>query len=157
MAISTLDHSWQVPAPADQVFAHLADPYNYLGLSPLIVAVRDVLPSIDPDGLPVVDYLAVERFRLLRVLRWDNPIMVRMTRSEPAGTITQHVVSPGNVRLTSTLRISAIGNAIGDGEEAQLDEHLSITMPGPLRGFVTRQARSVQLFRAAELARRFAG
>jgi hypothetical protein len=155
MAISTLDHSWQVPAPVAAVFAHLTDPYNYLGLSPLIVAVREVRPVTDIAGPPALDYLAIERFRLLRVLRWDNPISVRLTHSEASGTITQHVVGPGNVQVISTLQISAVNNAIGDGQLSQLDEHLSITMPGPLRGFVTRQVRSAQLYRSSELTRRF--
>jgi hypothetical protein len=154
MANSTLDHSWRVPAPVTAVFAHLADPYNYPGLSPLTVAVRDVRPVDDTAG-PTLDYLAIERFRLLRVLSWDRPISVRLNHSEPTGTITQHVVSPGKVLLTSTLHISAVDNAIGDGQVSQLDEHLSITMPGALRGFVTRQARAAQLYRATELVRRF--
>ncbi|MGJ3560306.1 SRPBCC family protein [Streptomyces sp. INA 01156] len=62
-----LKHTFQIAAPPEEVFAHLAEPLHYVGLSPLVVAVRDVRRN---GG--TVNYTAVERFRFLGVLRHDN-------------------------------------------------------------------------------------
>ena len=148
MTAVRLAHSWRVDAAPETVFAHLSDPYSYLGLSPLLVEVRDVRPGADEQG-PLTDYVAVERFRFLGVLRWDNPIRVRMRATAP-GLVRQSVVSPGGVRLESTVRLTP------DGEGTLVDEEISLTAAAPLRRFAAGQARSVQLHRAGELTRRMA-
>ncbi|GAA2389951.1 hypothetical protein Cme02nite_74030 [Catellatospora methionotrophica] len=150
MAVAHLAHSWHVDSAPETVFAHLTAPENYIGLSPLIVAVRDVRPGTGERGEPVTDYVAVERFRFLKVLHWDNLIRVRMRVVAPGTALRQSVVSPGGVRLEWTVRLTP------DGAGATIDDQMEITMAAPMRGFVTGQARSVQLHRAAELTRRMA-
>ncbi|MFE7713220.1 SRPBCC family protein [Streptomyces sp. NPDC057486] len=73
MPSTELKHTFRIAAPPEEVFAHLAEPSHYVGLSPLLVAVRDVRRS---GG--TVDYTAVERFRFLGVLRQDNIIDVTL-------------------------------------------------------------------------------
>ena len=68
-----IEHAFTVAAPPDAVYAHLADPANYVGLSPLVVDVRDV--SRD-DG--VTRYRAVERFPVFGNLSYDNVIAVTL-------------------------------------------------------------------------------
>lgn len=150
MAVAHLAHSWRVDSPPETVFAHLTEPQHYIGLSPLVVEVRDVRRGADEQGEPVTDYVAVERFRFLKVLRWDNLIRVRMRVLEPGTALRQSVVSPGGVRLEWTVRLTP------DGDGTTVDDQMEITMAAPMRGFVTGQARGVQLHRAGELARRMA-
>ena len=69
--------TFRVPAPPAAVYAHLMDPHSYIGLSPLVVAIRDVHPADD-----AVSYVAVERFRF-GPIKWDNPIRVTMTGTGP--------------------------------------------------------------------------
>ncbi|MET7401388.1 SRPBCC family protein [Dactylosporangium sp. NPDC005572] len=138
MAVDVFTHVSTVAAAPDAVHAHLADPESYVGLSPLVVEVRD----IERDG-NVVRYTAVERFGLYR-----NRIRVTMTLGERQ--VTSDVVSPGRVRLRAVTDLAAHG----DGTE--VTETVTVTSPAILRRFVGGQARSVQLRRAAELARRFA-
>ncbi|WP_144124502.1 SRPBCC family protein [Catellatospora sichuanensis] len=150
MAVAHLAHSWRVDSPPESVFAHLTEPQHYIGLSPLVVEVRDVRRGTDEHGEQVTDYVAVERFRFLKVLRWDNLIRVRMRVVEPGRALRQSVVSPGGVRLEWTVRLTP------EEDGATVDDRLEMTMAAPMRGFVTRQARGVQLHRAAELTRRMA-
>jgi hypothetical protein len=128
--------------PAGQVFAHLARPDSYVGLSPLVVAVRDVGVFADE-----VRYVAVERFRL-GPLRRDNPIRVTMTFPEPGRRIVSEVRSPGRVRLRSTVVLTA------DGMGTHLSETIRVAFPGPLRALVVGQATKAQNHRLAKLARR---
>jgi hypothetical protein len=155
--IDQFAHEWVVAAPPSDVYAHLADPHSYIGLSPLVVAVRDVRL-----GRGRVSYVAVERFRLGR-LRWDNPIRVTMTLS-PRRLVSE-VVSPGRVRLTATVDLSpGAGGPLGGGTApgaggplgggTVVTEEITVRSPWILRRFVRGQARKVQLHRAAELARR---
>jgi carbon monoxide dehydrogenase subunit G len=144
MPIDRFRHSFRVAAPPAAVYAHLMDPHSYIGLSPLVVAVRDIRPAGD-----AVAYVAVERFRL-GPLRWDNPIRVTMTGIGPHEQVRSSVVSPGRVRLISTVDLAA------DGTGTSVTESIELNSPWLLRRFALGQARSVQRARAAELTRRMA-
>ena len=137
-------HAFRVAAPPVAVYAHLMDPHSYIGLSPLVVAVRDVRRVAD-----AVTYVAVERFRFGPV-RWDNPIRVTMTGVGPHEQVLSSVVSPGGVRLTSTVDLAA------DGTGTAVTESIELRSPWFLRRFALGQATKVQRARAAELARRMA-
>ncbi len=153
MATETWDTTFRVLASPATVYQHLADPYNYVGLSPLLVEVRDVVPDTDDQGRPRVAYVAVERFRFARVLHHDNLIKVTLTQTHTNQELVSDVRSPGGVRLTA--RVTVTGDAGGTGADATVvTETVRVTFPALLRGFVTSQARAVAAFRAVELARR---
>lgn len=139
--IDRFSHSYAVAAPPAAVYAHLMDPHNYIGLSPLIVAVRDVEPV---DG--GFRYVSVERFRF-GPLKWDNPIRVTTTGT-PDRQVVSDVRSPGWVTLHSTVDLTA------DGEGTAVAEAIVLRTPWLLRSFALGQARTVQKARAAELTRR---
>ncbi|MBB4695513.1 SRPBCC family protein [Paractinoplanes abujensis] len=131
-------------APPATLYAHLLDPHSYIGLSPLVVAVRDIRHAAG-----TTTYVAVERFRL-GPLHWDNRIRVTLTAEIPDVRLISHVVSPGAVRLTATVDLAATP----DGATS-LTEAIEVSSPSLLRGFVVKQTSSVQRSRLAELARRF--
>jgi hypothetical protein len=135
-------HAFGVAAPAERIYAHLARPESYIGLSPLVVAVRDVARHGDR-----VSYVAVERFGFGPV-RWDNPIRVTMTFPAPGRRLVSDVVSPGRVRLRATVDL------VPAGDGTDVTETVRVTFPAVLRALVVGRARSVQRARAAELSRR---
>ncbi|MGX1092347.1 hypothetical protein RKD47_003028 [Streptomyces albogriseolus] len=144
-----LKHTFQIAAPPEEVFAHLAEPLHYVGLSPLVVAVRDVRRN---GG--TVNYTAVERFRFLGVLRHDNIIDVTLV-AVPDGLphsaeIFGEVSSPGRVRMSYRFAIDRheAGSVVTD------TLHLR-TPPGLLR-FAATQAGAVQRARACVLTDRLA-
>ncbi|MEV8503840.1 SRPBCC family protein [Actinoplanes sp. NPDC051475] len=142
MSIDEFRHAFRVAATPGRIYDHLGDPESYVGLSPLVVAVRDVRHT---GG--AVAYVAVERFRL-GPLHWDNPIRVTMTFPDPGRRIVSDVRSPGSVHLVATVDLEP------DGEGTRVTEFVTVTSPRVLRRFVIGQARSVQRARARELARR---
>jgi carbon monoxide dehydrogenase subunit G len=137
-------HSFAVPAPAGRIYAHLSEPESYVGLSPLVVEVRDVRR----DG-GTVSYVAVERFTA-GPLRHDNLIAVTMTFPQPGRQLVSDVVSPGRVRLVATVDL------LPEGDGTRVTETVRVTFPALLRPLVLGQARRVQRARAAELTRRMA-
>lgn len=139
-----------VAASPEKVYRHLTDPYSYIGLSPLVVAVHDVRTGHDDAGRAVTNYVAVERFRLAGPLRWDNHIRVRMVSTEPAGKLVSEVCSPGRVWLRAEVDLAVVA----DGTRVR--ERVTAGAPAPLRRFVATQARQVASYRAAELTRRMA-
>ena len=143
-------HAFRVAAPPAAVYAHLTDPHSYIGLSPLVVAVRDVRSAVDAEGRDAVVYVAVERFRFGPV-KWDNPIRVTMTGVGPHQQVLSSVVSPGGVRLSSTVDLAA------DSTGTSVTESIELHAPWFLRRFALGQARKVQRARAAELTRRMTG
>ena len=109
MPSTELSHSYDIAATPAAVLAHLADPENYVGLSPLLVDVRDVRCE---GG--VTHYVAIERFRFLGLVRHDNVIQVSL-RTEDArlpdeATISGEVVSPGGVRMDYRFAVTARGD-----------------------------------------------
>ncbi|MEV6492584.1 SRPBCC family protein, partial [Actinoplanes sp. NPDC051633] len=82
------------------VYAHLMDPRSYVGMAPLVVAVRDIR---EVSG--AVEYVAVERFRL-GPLHWDNPIRVRMTGRPADHRVTSSVASPFGVTLDAVVTLT---------------------------------------------------
>jgi hypothetical protein len=148
MANATWDTTFHIPAEPAAVFEHLADPHSYVGLSPLVVEVRDIHPDTDDLGRPRVAYVAVERFRFARILHHDNLIKVVLTQTRPGQELLSEVRSPGWVRLTARVMLTAEAGGTG------VTESVDVTFPAPLRGFVTGQARAVAAYRANELTRR---
>jgi hypothetical protein len=130
-----------LPASPVEVFEHLADPDNHVGLSPLIVGVRNI--RREPE---MVRYTAVERFRW-GPLHYDNIIEVALRLGE--GTVTGDVVSPGGVRLDYGYRIEPAANG------TRVTDHVGLSAPFGLLRFAAGQARKVQAARSEELARRF--
>lgn len=140
MPARQLDHTFTIAASPSAVLDHLAEPANYVGLSPLIVSVRDVRTDDT-----TVHYVAVERFH---VGRWshDNPIEVTIVRGDD--DVSGTVRSPGGVRLA--YRFAAEPADIG----ARVTDTLWLRAPLGLTRFSAGQARKVQLARAAVLAAR---
>ncbi|WP_438854378.1 SRPBCC family protein [Agromyces sp. M3QZ16-3] len=142
-------HEFDLAVAPEIIAGHLAEPRNYLGLSPLIVEVRDIA---DVDG--TTQYTAVERFPLPFGRHLDNHIRVTLRRDDgdPAGPIVGgDVRSPGWVRMRYRYDITA------GGAGAHVVDELDLRAPFGLMRFAAGQARSVQLARAAILADRLTG
>jgi hypothetical protein len=142
MTTDRFSHRVHIAAPPAKIYAYLLDPNSYVGLSPLVVAVRDVRP----DGAGTA-YVAVERFRV-GMFHWDNLIRVTTTGTVPDAQVVSAVISPAAVRLTSTVDL------VPDGDGTAVTESVEVRSPWLLRRFVLGQATSVQRARLAELTRR---
>ncbi|MFD8788079.1 SRPBCC family protein [Kitasatospora sp. NPDC059599] len=148
MPSTELSHSYDIAATPAAVLAHLANPENYVGLSPLLVDVRDVRCE---GG--VTHYVAVERFRFLGLVRHDNVIQVSL-RTEDArlpdeATVSGEVVSPGGVRMDYRFVVTALG----DGGSLVVDR-LRLHAPFGLLRYAAGKAGAVQAERGRVLARR---
>lgn len=150
MAAETFEYRYFVATPPERVYAHLADPASYVGLSPLVIAVDDVRYSTDAQGCAVVSYLSVERFTFLGFIRYDNRIRVTTTLTQPDRQLVSDVDSPLSVKVRFVFDLQP-----GDSG-TWLHETVTARMPGLLRGFVTQEAKSVQQARSRILNQRLA-
>ncbi|GAB1822805.1 SRPBCC family protein [Herbidospora sp. RD11066] len=130
-----------LPAPADVVFDHLADPSNHLGLSPVSVEVRDIR-----RGPHEARYTVVELFKFGPLSR-RNVIDVTLRLGD--GVITGDVVSPGGVRIEWGYRFVPVPGG------TDLVDHYRLSAPFGLLRFSMSQAKKVQVARGQELVRRF--
>ncbi|SEK61849.1 hypothetical protein [Nonomuraea pusilla] len=142
MPETLLRNVFHVPAAPSAVLAHLGEPASYVGLSPLVVAVRDV--RREPGG---ARFVSVERFRFLGFVRYDNLIEVTL-RAGDAG-VEGEVDSPGGVWLGYRFALTP------DGDGTEVEDVLRVRARfGPLLRYAARKAREVQLARATVLAER---
>lgn len=138
MPATDLIHTYVVPARPERVFAHLADPASYVGLSPLVVRVYD----IGQDG-----YTAVERFRL-GPFHYDNHIRVRLTAADDV--VASDVRSPGGVRMAHRFELAE------HADGCAVVERTHLTAPFGLVRFAAAQALGVQRARPGILTSRLA-
>ncbi|MEV4092258.1 SRPBCC family protein [Streptosporangium saharense] len=138
----TLHHTFHVRNTPGALQAHLSQPQSYVGLSPLVVAVRDV-STVDGE----TRYVSVERLRLLGLVRYESLVKVTL-RSTPE-TVEGEVTAPGGVRLgyRFTLRERDGGTEVEDRLVVQ-------SWNRTLLGRAARRAREAQLARAGVLAAR---
>ncbi len=148
MATATFEYRYFIAAPAARIYAHLADPNSYIGLSPLVVSVRDIAYSQDEAARQVCRYVSVERFRFLGFIPYDNHIRVTTTFTQPDVQMVSAVDSPFNVQIRFVFDLSP------ERDGTWVQETVSAEMPGLLRGFVVSQAQSVQRARAQILRTR---
>ncbi|MEU6428446.1 SRPBCC family protein [Microbispora sp. NPDC046973] len=139
-----LTNTFHVDAAPEKVFEHLTTPESYIGLSPLVVAVRDV----DRSEPGMVRYTSVERFRFLG-LKYDNPIAVTLLTE--GLSVRGQVDSPGGVRMGYRFDLSP------EAGGTRVDDRLDLSAPWLVMGFAAGQARKVQLARARILAERLSG
>ncbi|WFE26949.1 SRPBCC family protein [Solwaraspora sp. WMMD791] len=151
MRTETFTDRFVVAAAADRVHAHLAEPTNHIGLSPLIVAVRDITAETDDAGRAVLRFVAVERFRIVGPLRYDNILHVRQTVTEPGRQLVMEVRSPARVSVRFVLDVAPVDTG------SLVTVTVSLRMPTLLRSYVVRTARRVQMFRARALTERMSG
>ncbi len=144
MPARVLTNTFHVDAAPEKVFEHLTTPESYIGLSPLVVAVRDV----DRSEPGVVRYTSIERFRFLG-LKYDNPIAVTLLTE--GLSVRGQVRSPGGVRMGYRFDLSP------EAGGTRVDDRLDLSAPWPVMGFAAGQARKVQLARARILSERLSG
>ncbi|GAA3441508.1 SRPBCC family protein [Planomonospora venezuelensis] len=137
----TLRHTFHVRNSPAALRAHLSQPQSYVGLSPLVVAVRDV-----EAGERETRYVSVERFRFMGV-KYDN--LIRVTLRSTPEAVEGEVASPGGVRLDYRFRLTG-----RDGGTEVEDMLVVRAWARPLLNFAARKAREVQLARAEVLTSR---
>ncbi|AUG76051.1 hypothetical protein CFP65_1141 [Kitasatospora sp. MMS16-BH015] len=150
MPSTELRHTYTVAAPPAAVLAHLATPENYIGLSPLLVAVRDIHQEAG-----TTHYTAVERFRFLGLIQHDNIIRVTLHTSSTdlptTATVSGKVTSPGAVRMDYTFTITA-----QPGATSLVTDTLHLHTPFGLLRYAAGKAAAVQAERGRVLAHRLA-
>ncbi|MEP7294011.1 MAG: SRPBCC family protein, partial [Chloroflexota bacterium] len=99
MANAAFDYRYFINAPAYRIYAHLAQPENYVGLSPLVVAVSEIEQGADSAGIGFFRYRSVERFHFLGLIRYDNLLRVTITLTKPNQQMISEVDSPFSVNV----------------------------------------------------------
>jgi len=140
----TLRNTFHVKNTAAAVRAHLSQPQSYVGLSPLVVAVKDI-----EQGESETRYTSVERFRFFGFFKYDN--MIKVTLRNTPRTVEGEVDSPGGVRLDYRFTL----NEKDGGTEVE-DILVVHAWARPMLGYAAKKARAVQLARAGILAARLA-
>jgi hypothetical protein len=138
----TLRNTFHVGNTPEVLRAHLSQPQSYVGLSPLVIAVKDV-----EQGEDETRYTSVERFTFLGLVKYDN--LIKVTLRNTPRTVEGEVKSPGGVRLD--YRFTLTEKDGGTEVEDILVVHAWVR---PLLGFAAKKAREVQLARAGILAAR---
>ncbi len=148
MAVETFAYRYLIAASAAQIYDHLAQPANYVGLSPLIIAVRNLRISADQQGRELQEYDSVERFSVLGLIHYDNLIHVTTTLTQPQAQLISEVESPAWVHVRFVFNLQP------DGGKTWVQETVTARMLRPLQPFVVGEAKRVQQERARILTTR---
>jgi len=146
MPTRTIRNEFTLAAVPEAVFEHVRQPQSYVGLSPLVTSVSDLV-EID-DGFR---YKANERVPIIGTWSIDNPLVVTLLGEEHGGgtfTIRGEVDSPGGVSVWYRYDITP------DADGCRIADEMTLRMPFGLVRFAMSRARAVQLARPGVLAQR---
>ncbi len=148
MTIQTFHYTYVVHAPATAIYEHLAEPMNYIGLSPLIGKITDVKRDTDEQHRSIVTYKTIESFRFLGFITYPNSLNVVTTLAHPNRQIVTDVQSGFNVRVRFIFDLKE------QTDGTTITETITATVPALLSSFVVNQAKAVQQHRAKTLKQR---
>jgi hypothetical protein len=143
----SLEFQITIDQPVPIVYAHLADPANFLGLQPLLTSMSSIQEAI-VDRRRVCRYETVETFRLGSIPLLHNRIQVETTLTEVDRRIDTRVRSFPNIALQVSY------DFVAEGQNTLLTERMEITVARWLAGFVVRQATQAQQQTLANLKAR---
>ena len=146
----TFSYRYEIALPVTEVYGHLAEPENYVGLSPLVTRVYDIRRHANSDQQAVVQYVTVEHFRFFGFIPYNNHIRVTSTQVQPNAVLIHEVDSPLNVYVRFVNEFSPIETDRG----TSIVETVTIRCPRWVHGFVVGQAKSTQAVRFARLKAR---
>ena len=133
----TLEFTVSIERPVVDVYDHLADPRNLLGLQPLLIEMSPIRESAEADRV-VREYETVEAFRLFGRIVHRNRIRVRTTLTDPPTRMDSLVHSPGGVSLQVVYHFAT------ERAGTRLTEVMHLNVQPWLAGFVVSQARQAQ-------------
>jgi hypothetical protein len=145
MSQSQFDYTCLIAAPPSHIYEFLSEPQNYRGLQPLVIDVRDVEYGEDEEGHQIRRYVAVERFRFLSAIRYDNPIRVLVTLAKPGELLINDVEARFNVRVHFVTAFKP------DGIGTEVAETVTIHAPRLLQSYTVNQAKAAQQARFSNL------
>ncbi len=148
MAEATFQHRYFINTSPSKVYAHLSEPRNYIGLSPLVTEVSEAEHRTNAEGQAIIHYVAVETFHFLGFISYPNRINVQMILARPDEQMITLVESIPNVRLKFVFDFEP------EGSGTWIHETVTARMLLPLKGFVVSQAKAVQRARGDILKER---
>lgn len=125
-----------VVEPAE-VYAHLLEPENQLGLQPLLTGIEAIERDRDEAGRQRSRFETVERFRLAGALSYDNRIRVECIGLELDRRVGFTAWSRPGIVVHSEFLLETIGG----GRATRVVESLEIEAPRLLLGITLRIAR----------------
>ena len=148
MATQTFQHTYVIHAPASKIYEHLAEPNNYMGLSPLLLSVTEARWDTNQQNQRLVRYKSIELFHFWGLLTYHNPLDVVMTLTHP----NQQIVS--DVQTRQNVTVHFVFDLLEQADGTSVTETITAHMPALLSGFVISQAKSVQQNRVKILKQR---
>ena len=148
MTTQTFQYAYFVRAPTSKIYEHLADPLNYVGLSPLVGEVSDIERAINEQHQSIVTYKTVEMFRFLGFIHYPNPLNVVMTLAQ----LNQQIIS--DVQSTMNIKVRFVFYLKEQADGTTVTETITTNAPALLSGFTLNQAKTVQQHRAKTLKQR---
>jgi hypothetical protein len=120
----------RIAQPAAEVYKHLADPTNILGLQPLLVEMTPVSRCI-VHGRPLLSYETVEAFRLGGLTIAHNRIAVRTLLTEEPCRIDNFVTGAAGLMMLATYQLAACDGTTLLSERVAVHIH-PLLLPGVL-------------------------
>lgn len=120
----------RIAQPAAEVYKHLADPTNILGLQPLLVEMTPVSRYI-VHGRPLLSYETVEAFRLGGLTIAHNRIAVRALLTQEPCRIDNFVTGAAGLMMLATYHFADCNGVTLLTEQVAVHIH-PLLLPGVL-------------------------
>lgn len=141
-----------VNSPQQDVYNHLADPHNLLGLQPLLTSVEILEESRNEYNAIVRPFYSIETFRFLGIPIYNNHIKVTSTLTDPPRKMEYYVESQPGIQIHFTYQLKQ------ENGSTQINLHVDILQVSTwLEGFVCTEAMKTQREVLVNLKKRLEG
>ena len=141
-----------VNSPQQDVYNHLADPHNLLGLQPLLTSVEVLEESRNENNAIVRPFYSIETFRFLGIPIYNNRIKVISTLTKPPEKMEYFVESQPGIHIRFTYQLKQ------ENGSTQINLHVGILQVNTLlESFVYKEAIKTQREVLVNLKKRLEG
>lgn len=124
----------------DEVYDHLSEPINMIGLQPLLTEIDVLKGKTDANGVSLRPFDTVETFRLLGLPIYRNRIHFVIHLTKPKEEMEFHVYSKPNIEIIFKYKLQA-----SNFHRTQITQTMQFVKVGKLlEGFVMDQAKQAQ-------------
>ncbi len=128
-----------INCPKENVYEHLSQPINMIGLQPLLTEIDILEERRDAQGILLRPFYTVETFRLLGLPVYRNRIYSVMHLTKPGDELKFYVYSKPRIEIIFTYHFEQAGSA------TQITQHVEfVKLSRLLEGFVVEQAKQAQ-------------
>lgn len=138
--MKTFELSIFIDCISDEIYDHLSEPINMLGLQPLLTEIDVLKAGVDENGIAIRPFYTVETFRLFGLPVFRNRIYSVIHLTKPKAELEYHVFRKPGIEIIFSYRFRQLND-----DRTQVSQTVHFVKANKLlENFVINRAKHAQ-------------